>query len=115
MDAEFKELKQKAYEELYPISSYVANLLRDDELATPPSTSSKFGKPYFSMMDCQYCIAGWAHDRTKYYATVGNRKYCETCHDLSIEMYYNYDGRQASKRLLKSILKFTEHFKASHK
>jgi hypothetical protein len=111
MDAEFKELKQKAYEELYPISSYVANLLRDDELATTRINS----RPYFDMADCQYCIAGWAHDRIKYYAIVGSRKYCEPCHDLSIEMYDNYDGRQASKRLLKSILKFTEHFKASHK
>ena len=112
MDSEYKELKQKAYEELHPISSYVANLLRDDELTSTPTNSNR---PFFAMFDSQYCIVGWAHDRTMHYAMNKSSKYCETCKRLSIEMYDNHDGRQSSKRLLKSILKFTEHFKASHK
>ena len=112
MDVEYKELKQKACEELEPISSYVSNLLRNDELTSTPRNSNK---PFFAMFDSQYCIAGWAHNRTNDYSRVKSSKYCGTCHGLSIEMYDNYDAGQASKRLLKSILRFTEHFKASHK
>lgn len=112
MDTEYKELKEQAYNELHSITPYVASLLRDDELVTTPVDSYK---PFFTMIDCRYCIAGWAHDKTNDYSLKNNSKYCEKCSDLAFEMYHNWDGRKAHKRLLKSILKFTGHFKEKHK
>lgn len=95
---------------MQPISPYVVKLLREDKLVY-----SGEGSTTFAMSDGKFCIVGWAYDRTNDYGIIGNPKYCERCDNLSMEMYDNHDGRQASKRLLKSILKFTEHFKSTHK